>query len=951
MASLPYNPTRILSPPVNDSHIVYVFQQSPTSSSSLQFNALNTSGAIGSISLPYTPIANPFNQADGRNREAYVPIANPDGTLMVLAGDCQEGAKGSKLWRFTPDNNANVPNGTWLNLDLAMEGAGGEDDTLGTNFLASGVSFSSTAGTSSQLYVFGGMCPNTTSSTNDWTKSAVYSNTMLSIEPSQMSLQNTFNLGTLATRERPIAEAGFTMTPLEPTFSQSSNGDHSQEQNQNFILLGGHTGQAFINMSQAALFSLPEQTWTFLPIEPPLDLPKTDLAARDTAIVEPRSGHTALLTSDGTEIIVYGGWVGDVTTSANPQLAVLKLGEGYGGTGDWLWSIPSQAEVGPENGAGLFGHGAVMLPGSVMMIIGGYSIPKELGSKTTRANPAPNDKSYFFNITSNAWIPEYNHPMSASSLNDQPKASPNSQSIAEKAGLAAGLTFGFLAIVLLLIFYMWYTRRLNRRRIARENELRNLATDAHRINSFGLESGILRHEMTEPQSMKERGKAANDAYPWSAAPSGALGRRAGDTEAERTGLLFEIPSPTRGLRRSLHSRGTYQPAPRYEDGRLNHVSNGIHPIDECDEYEEEGLNANISRKPAMQQKQTHILQTAPTLDPFQDAHESPRTPSPESPTRAREIEVRNWVSDWAAADALMHHQAGRISPDKTDRTSSTLSEQSTRSTLSAQSYQPSVGTVSRSLSQRSAAFFSGNSFSTNIKTTNVIVPTPENHSNQHSPHRYSPDHRRSQSLTLFSNSQPPNTSDTFTTAQTSFPQLQMESEALLGAHHRSGNGSPSRMQTRARGWMGSVRRAFAGADRNMSPGNEAHSSSSSPTKFRHTDAGIPRRATSASATLWQKRKGAKDWDAEGGAGVNRTDTAVPDDIGDEEWDVESAVERRVVQVMFTVPREKLRIVNGEPEGDGESIQSTEIKDSEPGDQGLGRAEGQETGKNQGKNLE
>lgn len=33
--------------------------------------------------------------------------------------------------------------------------------------------------------------------------------------------------------------------------------------------------------------------------------------------------------------------------------------------------------------------------------------------------------------------------------------------------------------------------------------------------------------------------------------------------------------------------------------------------------------------------------------------------------------------------------------------------------------------------------------------------------------------------------------------------------------------------------------------------------------------------------------------------------------GEDEWDVEAAVERRVVQVMFTVPKEKLRVVNGE----------------------------------------
>lgn len=951
MASLPYNPTTIISPLGNDSDFVYVFQQPSSSSSSLGFHALNISGVINSVGLPYSAISNPFDYFNGGSSDAYIPIMNRDGSIVVFSGNCQDGTKGSTLWSFTPDSNINVANGTWLELDLAIGAETGDGGVLGATFLASGISFSGTVNTTSQLYIFGGMCPNeTASSTDGWTKLAVYSDTMLTIEPPQMSSPNTYNLGALATRESPVAEAGFTMTPLEPTFSQSSGENQSQQQNQNFILLGGHTQQAFVNMSQAALFSLPEQSWSFLSIQSPSTVPNTDLAARDATIVEPRSGHTALLTSDGTKLIVYGGWVGDVTTSANPQLAILELGDGYGGIGDWQWSIPSQTEIGPEDGAGLFGHGAVMLPGSVMMILGGYSISKTVSGKTRRANPSLNDKSYFFNTTSNTWIPSYTHPKPSSDPSDPPSSSAHTQSIIEKAGLAAGLSFGFLAIVLLAFFYLWYTRRLKRQRIAREDELRSLAIDAHRIDSVGLESGGPRREMAGSRWMRERGRVATDAYPWASGPPGvaaaAAGRRDGDTEAERTGLLFEIPSPTRGLRRSLHSRGTYQPAPRYDEGRLNHGSNNIHPIDERDEYEEEGVDDNVPRKFAKQEKQLHILQSAPALDPFQDPRESSRTPSPESPTRARELEVRNWVSDWAAADALLHHQAGRISPDKTDRTSSTLSEQSTRSTLSAHSYQPSVGAVSRSMSQRSAAFFSTNPFSTsnsNIKTTTVMTAPSENYSNQHSPHRYSPDHRRSQSLTLFSNSQPPNTSDTFATAPTSFSQLQMESETLLGGLHRSGDGSPSKLQSRAKGWMGSVRRAFVGADRNPSSENGARSASSSPVKFHHTDAGIPRRAASASAMLWQKRQGAKDWGAEGGLGENRGDMAGPYDGGDEEWDVESAVERRVVQVMFTVPREKLRIVNGGPEGDGESILSTEVKEGEKGDAGSGKGKGKEKG--------
>ena len=36
---------------------------------------------------------------------------------------------------------------------------------------------------------------------------------------------------------------------------------------------------------------------------------------------------------------------------------------------------------------------------------------------------------------------------------------------------------------------------------------------------------------------------------------------------------------------------------------------------------------------------------------------------------------------------------------------------------------------------------------------------------------------------------------------------------------------------------------------------------------------------------------------------------------DDEWDIEKAIERRLVQVMFTVPKERLRVVNTEPDID------------------------------------
>lgn len=949
MAGVPYNPTRILSSPRKESDLIYVFQPPTDTSPNSQLLALNTTGTLNSANIPYTTVSNPLPFLGADSLEAFTPAIDALGHIMVYHGKCQDGAGASALWSFSSANGTNVIDGAWTKLNLTNEGSIGVGDIEGANFLASGIAFSSRANESSNMYIFGGMCPSKIpSSVDNWTQSANYSNVMLTIEVVSSLSTDTYSLGTSTGRGPPIPEADFTITPLEPTFSQSPESRQTQNRNQNFVLLGGHTQEAFINMSQVALFSLPEQSWSFLPVNSPSDTTKTDLT-RDVPSIEPRSGHTAVLTPDGRQLIVYGGWVGDVRTLANPQLAVLELGEGYGGTGDWQWSIPTPAGIGPEDGVGIFGHGAVMLPGSVMMIAGGYLIPNSNNAKTKRGGPSLNPTTYFFNTTSSSWIPSFTHPRAASEV----QLSSGSSAATKKVGLEAGLTLGILALFILVLFYFWYTRRLKRCREAREKDLRNLAAGAHRISSTGLPVSGLGREMNTAEWMRQRNRVATDAYPWAAGPPGSIGERPGwregDTEAERTGLLFEIPSPTRGLRRSLHSRGTYQPAPRFDDGRRSHGSGNIHPIDERDEYEEDDSEREpLGKTENFQRKDTNILESAPILDPFSDPDEPSRTPSPpspQSPTHARELEVQNWVSDWAVAGALMQQQAGRISPDKTDRTSSTLSDKSTRSTASAHSYQQGGVSVSRSMSQRSTALFS----SRPLTSTTTTTPPFENESGPRSPQRYRHSHRRSQSLTLFSNSQRVDASDNFNAAGTAGSRLQLESEALLGGNHGPSESPPMRTQSRARGWMGNVRRAFTGADRNT-PGSPSHgefSTSSSPTKQHHSEDVAPRRAASTGAMLWKKRQGARDWDVEGATGGEQQSDTASHKADDEEWDIESAVERRVVQVMFTVPKEKLRVVNGGPDGDGESFMSAEIKEMEkvtgiePEDPGTGKGKGKE----------
>lgn len=920
MSNLPYIPFNALLSPSDDS-VVYVLQPPTSTHPSSQLLALNITTTVAAASLPYTTITESLPFLQDAAKEAYTPAVDGNGDIYAYAGSCDGEVSEPSVWVFRPLKQDPSSGGEWTKRNISKN-TSGHTNLTGVNHLAAAVAFS-TANATTDVYVFGGMCPNVTAAdTEDWTQLASYSNLMLVLELNSLSSPESYEIGMAPRRGPPIPEAGFTMTPLQPTFSQPGNGQ--QVTGQNYVLLGGHTQAAFINMSSVALFSLPEQSWSFLPIDEPGEGPKTDLAVRDNPEVEPRSGHTAVLTSDGKRIVMYGGWVGNVNTAAHPQLAVLELGESYGGEGDWHWSIPDQTGTGPREGTGLYGHGAVMLPGDVMMIIGGYSIPGQGAPKYKRAGLVENTSAYFFNTSSNSWISQYTHPKSEAKHSTSATSSSQSITASKRAGLGAGLVFGILAILAIVLLYFWYARRLKRKREAHEEDLRNLGSGGQRAHWTVVDGEGPGSVMTQRDSRA--------AYPWTTRTLTGAPSQSADIgpPAQRTGLLFEIPSPTRGLRRSLHShsRGAYQPAPRFDDGRMNRSSGNIHPIDERDEYEDEGADRPRSSGPGPAQRgHYHILQSVPVLDPFHDSADGSRSPSPQSPARERELEVQKWVNDWAAADARMHHQAGRLSPDKTDRTSSTLSDQSMRSNWSGHS----IGSFSRSLSQRSAALFSH----AHAPTNPASAPPPANelHGAALTKSNSKPDHRRSQSLTLLPRRA--TTSAVMATGAATIRQVQQESEALLGGYGDAGPSSSRQMQSRARGWMGSMRRAFGG-DRSASTSPEHGSSaSSSPTKLQY-DTGVPRRAASAGAALWQKRQGAKDWDVEGSTGAKRAGQDGPPRPEDEEWDVESAVERRVVQVMFTVPKAELRVVNGGAEGDGESVLSSEVKETEKEPEGKGK---------------
>ncbi|KAH7357644.1 hypothetical protein BKA66DRAFT_472959 [Pyrenochaeta sp. MPI-SDFR-AT-0127] len=1023
MAEMPYNPTRLLR---ND-NLIYVFQPSSQSSSQFQLASIELSSKVQAANLPYTTLYPSLPFLDDSVARPFTPILDSDGNLTVYTGDCALGASGGEVWTFAPAAPKKKGKGVWKKQTVSVEESK-HASTMGPNYLNGGIAFSSIVGsdaTNTGAYFFGGMCPFQNETVDDWQSAANYSNLMVTLQPSGTASETIhYQLDISSSRGPPVPEAGFAMTGLSPTFSNRSDG--TQTQQQNFVLVGGHTNGAFINMSQVALFSLPEQGWTFIGVAAP-DSSRTDLAVRaEVTSVDPRSGHTAILTPDGQQIIVLGGWVGDVNTPAEPQYAILNVADGYGGNGDWKWTVPSTSGAGLPDNSGLYGHGAAMLPGGVMMITGGYSISSSR-SRHKRATPIVNTNAYFLNVTSNTWTTDYSPPPEvprSEPINTGPLSTPG-----QKAGLGVGIGIGLAAVCGLFAFYMWYTRRMKRQRDVREKQLQDLAFAAHRYNIEAYSPGFDGRGGRSDALEYLAGQGGSYYFP-PGTQGGQGWRAANGGDAERTGLLVEIPSPTRGLRRSLSSR------PGYAMGRVRGPGH-IHPIDELEEEpDEEQANDNpaLTNQSEMIERRADqhpsILENAPNLDPFTDPHarggeqrSNFNTTTPISPPGIEMTGLEYAPVDWplsasGASQRSSPSPTGRLSPDKSssDRTSSNLSERSTRSNLS---WTSSNGGVIRSASMRAAAILNSAAHVNPFRTPDAS-PTHDRQGRDGESGKHSPVDPRTQSFTsIRSNGCVDN--DGFHTAHSSFAHLQAEGESLLGGNpertrpgtsssnantYRDTEGSNSRAATatpatsfaldlsstsrpatreRRRSWLGSVRRVLtrsassAERTRSLTTAMSYHEPYTdnpiSPVEPSEIDtrksfpaATAPPRRAASDASFWRSRRGQQDWlDDETDPTWRRTagdDWGTPEDIAmaererqrqewrdrgsvlvnvvsddplptprtpirpdqlgvpasedrpctpasEGDWDVEAAVERRVVQVMFTVPKSKLRVVNAD----------------------------------------
>ncbi|CAG8957344.1 hypothetical protein HYFRA_00010770 [Hymenoscyphus fraxineus] len=969
--ALPYHPTSILlsQTPSNDNGIAYAFVPKSTSDSTQQLVSFNISSHIWTANLSLSAVTPnlPFTSDE---TAAFIPSISSASEISVYTGSCA-GPNDPQLWRFTPSTDNEIGNGSWAREDTKVPSGG----TLiaGPGFLSSGFTFSSLVNakaSQSKIYNFGGMCPTSDATVSTRQSAANYSNAMLRLAPATPSSASVFSLELLTSRGPPIAEAGFTITGLAPTFLNNSG---TLTQQRSYVLFGGHTKTAFLNTSTVALWNLPEESWSFVAVKSP-DSANTELAIRSTAKqVDSRSGHTAVLTEDGSQIIVLGGWVGNTGQAADPQLVVLNIGSGFGGKGDWQWTVPAVQPTFP----GIFGHGAVMLPGNVMMVLGGYNIT----TSTTSKRDVTTSGAMFFNATSLQWVSSYTNPAYvAAQAAKEAESSGSGNSKVKTVGLGAGLGLGFAAIILAIGVYFCYSRKLKKKREGdRERDLGTLAAQSN--NGYQDPNNDMVERETDFPLSNGGWNAYNDRqqalYDSTSALAGYENLHGGHNMGDNGRVASTPKQITRKPLHSRNTRGAYQLTPNYDintggsHGRTNSLGTAgpIHPIYEADEDDHARGHAHdptiglaIGTRDGIATGETRYsdpFKDGPTQGPSIIRRSTNRSVSAselESPAQEREREIQEWVSDWAAADALLnaqtqtHSGAGRISPtrraqlvagshsvssvsgEEDGRTASNLSE---RSGVSSMSRSGSSSGQSRNNSLRGFITTTINPFAS--------TPTVENLTAQHNaPHSAG-------------------SGSSFSTAKTSFPTLQAEGETLLprpdNNHDRDDSsptnepGSPSKRKLSVRlkrgqtGWLGSLRRAIGvettPEDVPLEPTREPSPTQPEPTS--NSDA-VPRRAVSASATLWRRKQGKSDWEdssdemhMRGGGMSTRSNTFTNDTSrdalisntsgnrnsaydDDEDWDIEKAVENRVVQVMFTVPKEKLRVVNGAVE-DGSEVGS------------------------------
>ncbi|PHH81228.1 hypothetical protein CDD82_1242 [Ophiocordyceps australis] len=833
--SYPYLPTQMLMPSacLNQERcyapdLAFVF--SSVDGDTPRLLAFNLSAKIEADTRPHvvTPEL-PFVRDKGPTA-AFGAARAADGSLIVHAGEC-DGPGPGEVWTYGVSSDGEA---CWTKAETTG-GKPGEDGARTPYFLGGTLAFSSTlepAVDRPSIYTYGGVCgaPQANDAdSNGWRAQANYTKSMVSMAPHDKG-QYGLRVASMAGPRVPLA--GFTLTPLSASITNVS-GVVSQQASA--VLVGGNTQQAFINMSTAAIWSLPAEAWSFVRIQSP------------EPAIDSRSGHTAVLREDGKALVVLGGWVGQASTPADPQLAVLEMSQTYS---SWRWAIPPAAAQ--PKGPGIYGHGAARLPGNIMMVYGGWQTAAP-GSKTKRQ--AADASPRFLNMTSMEWMPGYEnvdfklHDDGGYQHNATPHhgdAAPAAEDASQnnrRLGLGVGLGLGLSIVVTVIIGLLaWRFRRRKHHKI-RDDAIRDMADDANA-------------EKADQQGFQWHGRdwRGGDHRPHlpRSEPISAYEQLRGSTIAKKPAV------------RSNRGEARFNAA-----APLSSVPKaGIHPILEDDEGEEDRASSHHYRR-----QDGEVPQTPPSehhSDPFL----TPVSRLPQ-PAHTADQDVQNWVADVDAGDALVS-RCLLGSPIR--RNSTGVRDDLGRGGMR------SRGGLNRS--STTAGY---------IRAGHLAAPElakPESSSGS--------------------------SYDTAQSAlQTETPSLALSGRSpplgpLRGGHfgepaddeHLSTSPPKSKSSSVRRSWLGSLRHVFSssGPSSPISAATAPDEPLGDGPSFEQLSPDAADEAAHAQVgELLRRKQGPQDWQGPGPAEES------------DEWDVEKAAEQRLVQVMFTVPRERLRVVNGDDE--------------------------------------
>ncbi|KAK4460950.1 hypothetical protein QBC42DRAFT_271297 [Cladorrhinum samala] len=479
----------------------------------------------------------------------------------------------------------------------------------------------------------------------------------------------------------------------------------------------------------------------------------------------------------------------------------------------------------------------------------------------------------------------------------------------KKIGLGVGLGIGLFALALAGLGFCFLHRRRVRRRAAREATLRNLTLGIDGSSPHSIEG-----------DMAERDDGFDLMFPWNAASAREWYTGGGDPYSQgqrsigfeslrggvkKTGATVYMPPPPSPSSaagaiggRPRNARGLYVPTNvnNYDFAPIGQANRNIDPIyEEADEDEGADLGSKGNYHPISPDKEEYEEDPflTPTTSVGANVFPPPKIGSQgnSSPIIQQDPEVQNWKSEIDAADAVLSARIARHGSTTTTPPRLMIPPTPTKS-------------VKKPAADPSSSSSNSDRTHSNLSDKSAFSFV------QGAEHRFRP-------VTSGSGEESSSSAKPLSPAKSSFPMLQAEARGLLlrdappgqkeeedaeYVYVEPGSPSKSRPQSNRRSWLGSLRRVFSG-------GTPESGSSGSMARAGEEDGGgsggdYQQLAGGTGTALLQRRKQGKEAWTGDGQGWND---------GDDDWDVERAVEQRLVQVMFTVPKERLRVVNAEIE--------------------------------------